>query len=159
MTQHFPAMAAALLARCAFAPGGCAEPQHGAEPQAEGAALDAREAIMLSSAERDLVLGEMRLMLESTEGVVAGLAANDMVAIEQAAARASPNAPGTVDQALHGALPEPFLHSGAAAHGGFEDIARLARGGASREAINARLSQTLHQCTSCHATYRVEVVE
>lgn len=157
MAQHFPAVAAALLTMCAL--DGCAEPQHGAEPQAAGAALDAREAIILSSAERDLVLGEMRLMLESTEGVVAGLAANDMQAIEQAAARSSPSAPGTVDQALHGALPEAFLHSGAAAHGGFEDIARLARARASEDAITARLSQTLHQCTSCHATYRVEVVE
>lgn len=157
MAQHFPTVAAALLAMCAL--DGCAEPHHGAEPQAAGAARDAREAIALSRNERDLVLSEMRLMLESTEGVVAGLAANDMVAIEQAAARSSPSAPGTVDQALHGALPEAFLHAGAAAHGGFEDIARLAREGEGAAAINARLSQTLHQCTSCHATYRVEVVD
>ncbi|MBN8607027.1 MAG: hypothetical protein J0L81_08935 [Caulobacterales bacterium] len=159
MAQHVSAAAAALLAMCALALDGCGEPQRGVDPQAAGAARDAREAITLSRTERDLVLGEMRLMLESTEGVVAGLAANDMQAIEQAAARSSPSAPGTVDQAMHGALPEAFLHSGAAAHGGFADIARLARDGAGAEAINARLSQTLHQCTSCHATYRVEVAD
>lgn len=128
MAQHVSAAAAALLAMCALALDGCGEPQRGVDPQAAGAARDAREAITLSRTERDLVLGEMRLMLESTEGVVAGLAANDMVAIEQAAARSSPSAPGTVDRALHGVLPEAFLHSGAAAHGGFADIARLARG-------------------------------
>jgi cytochrome c556 len=99
----------------------------------------------------------MRMMLESTEGVVAGLAANDMQAVEQAAARAAPSAPGTVDQELHASLPEAFLHSGAAAHGGFEDIARLARQAAGTEALMRRLGETLHQCTSCHAAYRVEV--
>ena len=154
MARPFPAVAAAFVAVCALQ--GCTEPPRGAHPEAARAVSDAREAIVLSDAERGLVLAEMRLMLESTEGVVAGLAARDMRAIEQAAARSGQRAPGTVDQALHGNLPEEFMHMGAAAHGGFDDIARLAREGAGADAVTMRLSETLHQCTSCHATYRVE---
>lgn len=157
MARQFPvaAAAAAFLAICALE--GCTKPQHSAHQETARGASDAREAIILSRAERDLLLAEMRLMLESTEGVVAGLAAKDMQAIAQAAARSAPNAAGTVDQELHGSLPEAFVHSGAGAHGGFNDIARLAREGAGAEAVTRRLSLTLQQCTSCHAAYRVEV--
>jgi cytochrome c556 len=118
---------------------------------------DAREPLYLSAHERDLVLAEMRQMLESTEGVVTGRAANDLQAIQQAAARSGRRAPGTVDQAMHASLPENFLHLGMAAHGGFDDIARMAEEGADRDAMTARLGEVLRQCTSCHATYRVEV--
>ena len=155
MARQFHTAAACFMAICVLQ--ACAEPPHTVDDHASVGASDAREAIILSHGERDLVLAEMRMMLESTEGVVAGLAANDMQAVEQAAARAAPSAPGTVDQELHASLPEAFLHSGAAAHGGFEDIARLARQAAGAEAVMTRLGETLHQCTSCHAAYRVEV--
>lgn len=155
MARPFPAVAAAFLAVCALQ--ACTEPPRGAHPEAAPAVSDTRETIVLSDAERDLVLTEMRLMLESTEGVVAGQAARDMRAIEQAAARSGQRAPGTVDQALHSNLPEEFMHMGAATHGGFDDIARLAREGAGAEAVTMRLSQTLHQCTSCHGAYRIDV--
>lgn len=158
MARLSPAeIAASLAARasmCAIEE--CAEPPHGGDRQAAGAANDARQAIILSRGERDLVLGEIRLMLEATEGVVAGLAAYDMRAIEQAAARAAPSAPGAVDQAMNGALPEEFRHMGAAALGGSGDVARLTREGARAEAVTMRLSQTLHQCTSCNGACRIE---
>jgi cytochrome c556 len=155
MARQFHTAAACFVAICVLQ--ACSEPPHTVDDHASVGETDAREAIVLSHGERDLVLAEMRMMLESTEGVVAGLAANDMQAVEQAAARAAPSAPGTVDQELHASLPEAFLHSGAAAHGGFEDIARLARQAAGTEALMRRLGETLHQCTSCHAAYRVEV--
>lgn len=151
------ALLAALLAAASLP--GCG-PQERAHDQAAGAAAlsgDAREPLYLGAHERDLVLAEMRQMLESTEGVVAGLAGNDLQAIQQAAARSGRRAPGTVDQELHGRLPENFLHLGMAAHGGFDDIARMAGDGADRDAMTARLGGILHECTTCHATYRVEV--
>ena len=75
MARQFPvaAAAAAFLSICALE--GCTKPQHSAHQETARGASDAREAIILSRAERDLLLAEMRLMLESTEGVVAGLAA------------------------------------------------------------------------------------
>lgn len=148
--------AAMLIQACSPEPVGPGDPdvRHAVE-----SAADAREPLRLGGHERDLVLAEMRLMLESTEGVVVGLASNDSAAIEQAAARSGRRAPGTIDQELHGALPEDFLRMGEEAHGGFDEIAQMARDGASSEAMTARLGATLHACTSCHATYRVEVTE
>jgi cytochrome c556 len=118
-----------------------------------------REPLRLGAHERQLVLAEMRQMLESTEGVVAGLAKNDMAAIEQAAARSGRQAPETVDEALHGALPEEFLRMGAAAHGGFDGIAQLARDRATIATIAAKLGETLSSCNTCHANYRLDVGE
>ena len=42
-------------------------------------------AIYLSESDRDLVLDEMRMMLQSTQQIVAGLADNDMKNVEIAA--------------------------------------------------------------------------
>lgn len=154
--QRLTVTVKAVVALAAGALLGCTEPEGAAHPEAARPLSDGRDAIPLSDAERSLVLAEMRLMLESTEGVVAGLASNDMRAVEQAAARSGLGASGTVDQAMHASLPEAFVHMGAAAHGGFDDIALLAREGAGVDAVTMRLSQTLSQCTSCHAAFRVE---
>lgn len=157
MGGQLAALAVALAATVALL--GCGQQVRHREEAAGTSAQssDAREPLYLSAHERDLVLAEMRQMLESSEGVVTGLAANDLQAIQQAAARSGQRAPGTVDQAMHASLPENFLHLGMAAHGGFDDIARMAEEGADRDALTARLGEVLRQCTSCHATYRVEV--
>ncbi len=118
---------------------------------------DKREAIALSALERDHVLAEMRQMLQSTEGVVTGLAAGDMAAVQSAAALSGRRAPMTVDQMLHTKFSKEFLSLGAAAHGGFDDIARLATEGAGSTAVTAKLGDVLQACTSCHETYRIEI--
>jgi cytochrome c556 len=117
---------------------------------------DMREAIPLSVLERDHVLAEMRQMLQSTEGVVSGLAAGDMAAVQSAAALSGRRAPTTADQKLHAKFSKEFLLLGAAAHGGFDDIARLAAEGAGDKAVTAKLGDVLRACTSCHAAYRIE---
>lgn len=126
------------------------------EHKDERLASDMREAVMLSVLERDHVLAEMRQMLQSTEGVVSGLAAGDMAAVQSAAALAGRRAPTTVDQMLHAKFSKEFLSLGGAAHGGFDDIARLAAEGAGDKAVTAMLGGVLRACTSCHAAYRIE---
>lgn len=159
MGGRFGILAAALAAVTVLPGCGPLEPANDAVTEAAPVASDAREPLHLNAHERALVLAEMRQMLESTEGVVTGLAANELQAIQQAAARSGTRAPGTVDQAMHASLPESFLRLGMAAHGGFDDIARMAEEGAGRDAMTARLGEILRQCTACHATYRVEVNE
>jgi cytochrome c556 len=120
---------------------------------------DAREIIRLSEAERAQVLGEMRGMLESVEGVVSGLSAADMEAIAQAAQRSGRPALNANDEALHAKFPDAYLYMGRLARGGFDDIAQMARAGEEREAIMARLGPVLQACTSCHAAYQIEAEE
>jgi len=153
MLESKPAIVSAIflfgaLAACARAP-----EEHKDEHSASN---DMREAIPLSVLERDHVLTEMRQMLQSTEGVVSGLAAGDMAAVQSAAALAGRRAPMTVDQMLHTKFSKEFLSLGQAAHGGFDDIARLAAEGAGDKAVTAKLGDVLRACTSCHAAYRIE---
>lgn len=124
-------------------------------PSPEQLRDDTREVIRLDARERAQVLGEMRAMLDSVEGVVSGLAAADMEAIANAAARSGRPQMGANDQALHGKLPEAYRYMGSTARGGFDEIAQMARDGEGREAITARLSGVLQACTSCHAAYQI----
>lgn len=120
---------------------------------------DAREVIALDARERALVLGEMRGMLESVEGVVSGLAASDLEAVANAAARSGRPAIGANDQALHSKLPEAYRYMGSSVRGGFDEIAQMARDGEGREAMMERLGGVLQTCTSCHAAYQIEAEE
>jgi hypothetical protein len=144
---------AVLGLSCALAACGKTPAANNAEHGDRG---EGREAIHLSAVERDHVLAEMRQMLQSTEGVVSGLAAGDMAAVQSAAALAGRRAPTTVDQMLHAKFSKEFLSWGQAAHGGFDDIARLAAEGAGDKAVTAKLGDVLRACTSCHAAYRIE---
>jgi hypothetical protein len=125
-------------------------------PPQQQAHTDAREIIRLSEAERAQVLGEMRNMLESVEGVVSGLSADDMEAIAQAAQRSGRPTLNANDEALHAKFPDAYLYMGRLARGGFDDIAQMARAGEEREAIMGRLGPVLQACTSCHAAYQIQ---
>lgn len=144
------AIFAVAMAACEKAP-----EEHEGEHSTDSA--DLREPIVLSAPERDHVLAEMRQMLQSTEGVVSWLAAGDMAAVAAAAALSGRRAPMTVDQTLHLKFPEKFLSMGAAAHGGFDDIARMAADGESQQGVEKKLGEVLRNCTACHAAYRVEL--
>lgn len=139
----------AIPAACARSPAADDHDNHGA-PSA-----DSRMAVELTAAERDHVLAEMRGMLESTQGVVGGMAANDHKAIQESAAAAGKRPPTSASKALHQKLPEAWLSVGAMAHGGFDEIARRAGEGGDASAIAAELETTLRACTSCHAAFRI----
>src|SRR5437879_2378573 len=77
-------------------------------------ATDTRERIRLAPAERDVVLAEMRTMLESLSRIVHGLAAGDLLMAEKAA-RAS-GITATVEARLEKKLPAHFLQLGRRRH-------------------------------------------
>ncbi len=122
----------------------------------EGA--DDRTTILLEEAERDFLLHEMRELLESVQGVVAGLAAGDMKQVQQAARAASGEVEEGEPASLHDKLPEAFEELEEETHRKFGQLARAAAAKGSRpEALLGQLSDILRNCTSCHATYRVEL--
>jgi hypothetical protein len=97
---------------------------------------DGRTQIMLAPAERDLILGEMRLLLKAVHGVVTGLAGQDQEAgrtqMEQAARSAG-------------------------MHMADKDMDVLADAIANKETsqqILQRLSSMTARCTACHDMYR-----
>ena len=122
---------------------------------------DGRMQIVLAPTERDLILGEMRMLLKAVHGVVTGLAGQDPEAdrtqIEQAARSAGMAMAADVNPALMAKLPLPFKQMGMSIH---RDMDALADGIVQKETsqqILERLSSMTARCTTCHDMYRIGV--
>jgi hypothetical protein len=121
-------------------------------------APDGRTAVLLASDERNLVLTEMRGMLETVQVVVEGLKGGDMKHVAQAARASGMAAAADVNPALMARLPLEFKQLGLSVHKRFDEIAAAADSGASREQLLASLSTQLSACVACHAGYRLDAV-
>ncbi|HGX94070.1 MAG TPA: hypothetical protein ENK35_12215 [Candidatus Tenderia sp.] len=119
------------------------------------AAEDGRTAVLLSKAERQSVLTEMRTLLEATQQVVKGLAENDMNAVIAAATPVSSKGHGTVDFKLAAKLPLGFKKLGFATHHAFDDIVSMAQAGQPRDEIQLKLVEIMDKCVACHASFQL----
>ncbi len=116
---------------------------------------DGRTAVILEPAERQAVLGEMRILLETTQSIVEALANEDMAAVEAAARPIGSAAIATVDFSLRAKLPLEFKKLGFGTHYAFDDIADMAKEGAPAKAIQIKLSDTMNNCIACHASFQL----
>ncbi|WP_322989323.1 hypothetical protein [Hoeflea sp.] len=115
---------------------------------------DGRAVVMLSTAERDGVLAEMRGLLEATADITAALARNDTAAIADIARPIGTAAMAGESPALLAKLPLPFKEDGLRVHTGFDALADAAIAGATTQDLTGLLSEHLLVCTGCHAAYR-----
>lgn len=120
--------------------------------------MDGRTQIVLAPAERDLILGEMRLLLKAVHGVVTGLADRDQEAdraqIEQAARSAGMVMAVDVNPALVEKLPLPFKQMGMSIHRDMDALADAVVQKETPQQILQRLSSLTARCTTCHDMYR-----
>ena len=122
------------------------------------AGSDGRTAVILSSADRDFVLGEMRTMLGAVHDVTMAIAAHDNAALADAATSAGMVHAGHEPPGLLAALPLDFKKMGFGMHGAFDDLAKAARSNTlSQSEQSAQLAGILQRCIGCHASYRFEV--
>ena len=138
---------------CVIAYGGYKFIIEGSVEQAD----DGRTAIMLSSGERDLVLGEMRTFLEAVQGIVTAIAEDDMATVAELATPVGMVATEGEAASLMGKLPIEFKLHGMATHGLFDDLAEQATETGDRQLVTASLGVLMENCTSCHAGYRFDV--
>jgi cytochrome c556 len=117
---------------------------------------DGRRAIQLAPAERDLVLGEMRAMLGSVQGVVQGVQAHDLKQAAAAARASGMSAAVDLSPGLMAKLPLDFKNLGLSVHKGFDGLALAAERGASDDQMLNALGQQLAACVGCHASYRLD---
>ena len=117
-------------------------------------ATDSRERIRLAPAERDVVLAEMRTMLESLSRIVHGLAAGDLLMAEKAARASGMKA--TVESRLEKKLPAHFLQLGRRVHTRFDQLAEAIKTGATKDDVLKRLAALTGYCVACHSAYRLE---
>ena len=118
---------------------------------------DGRTAILLEAGERDFVLGEMRLFLESVQGIVAAVAENDMAKVAELSTTVGMASTGGETAALIGKLPLEFKTLGLATHALFDDLAAEATETGDPTIMTASLGVLMENCTSCHAGYRFDV--
>jgi len=116
---------------------------------------DGRTAVLLEPAERQAVLGEMRVLLETTQVIVEALANDDLITVDKAAREVGSAAIGTMDFTLRAKLPLEFKQLGFGTHYAFDDIADMAKAGKPAKEIQNKLSLTMNNCIACHASYQL----
>jgi cytochrome c556 len=127
-----------------------------ASAQPPSPAADARQRLALPAASRDMVLAEMRRMLESVNAILQGAVAGDPAAIETAARASGMVMAVDVDPRLMSALPAPFRELGMQTHRGFDALADRVKAGGTRDDALRGLAQITSNCVACHAIYRLD---
>lgn len=141
-----PALGALAIVAAGVLGAACGRPR-------EAPSADSRTAVPLNAEQRDAVLGEMRTMLGSVDGVLRGTVTWDTAGIRAAAVKSGSAA--AADPALERILPEQWLQLAMRTHHGFDSLAARIGPGANRDTILARLAVITPECVSCHAMYRL----
>ncbi len=118
---------------------------------------DARIAIQLNKNERDLVLSEMRVFLQSVQQITNGVTKDDMEQVTKSARKSGRSAQMEVPGTLVGKLPLAFKKLGFDTHTKFDELALDAEQLGDSEHTLLQLSTLLENCVSCHSAYRFEV--
>jgi len=124
--------------------------------------LDTREIIPLNQMQRENVLAEMRALLIASQGVIEGLALDDMQVVQDAANTASMKAQGTIENkqnmqrlGMGRVLPLEFRQMGQSTHLAFGEIAQMAADGKLAMDIQLKLVETMNTCVACHSAYQI----
>jgi hypothetical protein len=117
---------------------------------------DSRQRLTLPPQARDRVLAEMRHMLESVNGILRGVVANDLVAVGKAARAAGTVMAVEMDPAMMGQLLPAFRDLGLQTHRAFDELADRMKAGGSRDEAIRGLAAVTGNCVACHAVYRLD---
>lgn len=122
------------------------------EPHADG-----RTVVLLAADERNMVLGEMRGLLETVQAVVQASVAGDMSAVSKVASAAGMVAAEGESAALIGKLPLDFMRLGMGTHKAFDALSLTAAGTDDPMVVLSELGTIMDKCTGCHAGYRLGI--
>lgn len=117
---------------------------------------DGRTAIVLQTAERDLILSEMRGLLSATQGVLEGANQADMQRIIKASSAAGMKGAADVNPALMAKLPMEFKSLGMSVHQDMDAIANAAEKGAAAAEILKMTANTMNKCIACHSAWQLK---
>ncbi len=122
------------------------------EPHADG-----RTVVLLSADERNKVLGEMRGLLETVQGITLAAIDGDMEEVQGLATAVGMAAASGESPALIRKLPLEFKTLGLGTHQAFDDLATLATVTNDPLEILGEMGKVMGNCTSCHAGYRLGI--
>ena len=121
----------------------------------QGIPVDESTPITVDAATRQAVVMEMRTMLRAVQGIVAGVATWDTVAIRNAATSAGLAAASEAEPDVQAQLGTDFVQVGMRTHLSFDSLAQDV--GKSREAVLMRLATVMGNCVGCHDKWRLVV--
>ena len=119
------------------------------------ASSDGRNAIVVAPAERDLVLEEMRSLLEAVQAIIVANNAGDLHAVAIASRKVgrANMEPTSIEMALR--LPMEFRKLGMDTHLRFDQLALGAEQFESTEHVSQQLGELIGNCVACHRAYRL----
>ncbi len=118
---------------------------------------DSRTTILLTPKERDLVLFEMRVFLQSVQQITSGISADDMDLVASSARKSGRNAQIAVPGTLIGKLPIAFKKLGFDTHAKFDELALDAEQLGDGEHTVTQLGTLLENCVSCHSAFKFNI--
>lgn len=116
---------------------------------------DNRQAVNLSPSERDIVLGEMRMLLKGVNGVFKGLATNDRAFLIKTLEPVGTKMAADINPMLMGKLPLAFKELGMSVHKDFDTLSADIKNGLPNEMIIKRMGDITNKCVACHDVYRL----
>jgi hypothetical protein len=118
------------------------------------ARLDTRIDLGLTAEERADFLAEMRVMLASIQGILAGIGADDRERIAEAARQSGNRMARATPETVRAKLPQAFRDLGGPTHMMFEELAIRAETD-DMDSLASAAAVIMNQCLACHATFRV----
>jgi len=118
---------------------------------------DSRTTILLTQKERDLVLFEMRVFLQSVQQITSGISADDMNLVASSARKSGRNAQIAVPGTLIGKLPIAFKKLGFDTHAKFDELALDAEQLGDGEHTITQLGTLLENCVACHSAFKFNI--
>ncbi len=115
---------------------------------------DSRTAVVLTEAEQNQILAEMRQLLKSAHEVLQGVSILDLGAASKAARAAGMGMAADVNPVLMAKLPMTFKAMGMSVHRDFDGLADGIQSGERGDQVLKRLSDLIGRCTACHDLYR-----
>ncbi|BBE50858.1 hypothetical protein OYT1_ch1301 [Ferriphaselus amnicola] len=115
---------------------------------------DGRQAVILSKDERNALLLEMRVWLQSSQGILAAASEKDFDAVIKFAKASGMQAEADTPGSLFRKLPVEMKALGFDTRGKFDDIAAEAAKSKDSNQVITKLSVAMNNCIACHEMYR-----
>lgn len=118
-------------------------------------ANDGRTAIIMSEGNRDYAMSEMRMFLESLEGINEGVLEQNQQKIINAAKKSGTEKSEVAPQGLIKSLPIGFKTLGMSTHKMFDEIVKMNSKTKDFKGVQKQVNTILNNCVSCHKTYKI----
>jgi len=116
---------------------------------------DKRISLGLTAAEKTEFLSEMRQMLASVQGIVAGIGAEDRELIIKSARYSGNRMARATPDSVRQKLPQAFKELGGPTHMMFEELVVRSETD-DMDMLSEFTSQLMQQCLACHAMFKVD---